>query len=207
MNLRKKQQENTRKAILEALGEQIAELGTMGFSIQDVADRAGVTHRTVYNYFPTREALNDAFAVHVEEELATLFGVRPDEGVRLAQFPSMAATFYRSIPAKAAHVRAYAMLMIASRCPAQITRERTKQFEQLLEDDAGPLPEGAARLATAAVRFFVSSIGWHLLTEHQGLSNEDAARTAEWAVQVLLDAVQSGNLPSSETTNESRHDD
>ena len=180
----------------------------MGFSIQDVADRAGVTHRTVYNYFPTREALNDAFALHVEEEeLATIFRVRPDEGVRLAQPPSVAATYFRMIADKAVHVRAYVMLMIASRSPAQLTRERTRQFEQLMEDEAGPLPEGAARLATAAVRQFVSSVGWHVLTEHHGLSNEDAARTAEWATKALLDAVANGDFPIPKTTNESRHDD
>jgi AcrR family transcriptional regulator len=207
MNLRKRQQENTRRAILDALGQQIGESGAIGFSIQDVADRAGVTHRTVYNYFPTREALNDAFAVHVEEELATLFGARPEEGVCLAQLPSVALTFYRTIVDKAAHVRAYVMLMIASRSPAQVTRERTKQFEQLMEDEAGPLPEGVARLATAAVRLFASSIGWHVLTEHQGLSNEDAARTAEWAAKVLLDAVANGDFPIPETTNEPCNDD
>ena len=207
MNLRKKQEEDTRKAILDALGGQIAESGAMGFSIQDVANRAGVTHRTVYNHFPTRGALNDAFALHVEEELAALFGVRPDAGASLAQLPSVAASYYRTIADKAAHVRAYVMLMIASRSPAQITRERTKQFEQLIEDDAGPLPEGAARLATAAVRLFVSSAGWHVLTEHQGLSNEDAARTAEWAASVLLNAVSNGDFPIPETTNESSHDD
>ena len=179
----------------------------MGFSIQDVADRAGVTHRTVYNYFPTREALNDAFALHVEEEELATLGVRLDEGVRLAQLPSVAATYFRMIADKAAHVRAYVMLMIASRSPAEVTRERTKQFEQLMEDEAGPLPEGAARLATAAVRLFVSSVGWHVLTEHQGLSNEDAARTTEWAAKALLDSVANGDFPIPETTNESRHDD
>ncbi len=207
MNLRKRQQESTRKVILDALGAQIADSGAMGFSIQDVADRAGVTHRTVYNHFPTREVLNDAFAVHVEEELASLFGVRPEEAVGLAQLPSVAGTFYRTIADNASHVRAYVMLMIASRSPAQVTRERTKRFEQLLEDEAGPLPEGVARLATAAVRLFVSSTGWHVLTEQQGLCNEDAARTAEWAAKILLDAVANGNFPIPETTNDSRHDD
>ena len=52
----------TRTAILEAVAAEIAASGLTGFSIQGVADRAGVTHRTVYNHFPTREALNDARA-------------------------------------------------------------------------------------------------------------------------------------------------
>ena len=71
MNMRVRQQQLTREAILEALGQQIVASGPLGFSMQDVADRAGVTHRTVYNHFPTREALNDAFAVYVEEVAAS----------------------------------------------------------------------------------------------------------------------------------------
>lgn len=59
------QSEKTRRAILDALAEVIVEKGGFGFSVQQVADRAGVTHRTVYNHFPSREALNDALAVHV----------------------------------------------------------------------------------------------------------------------------------------------
>ena len=209
MNIRKKQQESTRRAILDALGEEIAASGAIGFSVQDVANRAGVTHRTVYNYFPTREALKNAFAVHVEQELATL-GARPDEGdegVEMAQLPQIASNYMRMIEAKAAQVRAYVMLMIASRAPARVTRDRTKVFERLVEDGCGPLPAGVARLTTAAVRIFASSIGWHLLTEHQGLSTEEAARTAEWAAKTLLDAVANGDFPIPETPDESSHDD
>jgi hypothetical protein len=36
---------------------------------------------------------------------------------------------------------------------------------------------------------FLSTIGWHVLTEHLGLSSTKAAATAQWAIQVLLDAA------------------
>lgn len=51
--------------------------------MQEVAKRAGVTHRTVYNHFPTREALSDALAAYVDERLASL-GPAPD-----AQLPGL----------------------------------------------------------------------------------------------------------------------
>ena len=60
----------TRRAILDALAAVIAETGGLGFSVQQVAERAGVTHRTVHNHFPTRDALNDALAEHVEDAMA-----------------------------------------------------------------------------------------------------------------------------------------
>jgi AcrR family transcriptional regulator len=206
MNLRDRQQEQTRIAILDALAEVIADAGAFGFSIQDVADRAGVTHRTVYNHFPTREALNDAFAVHVEVELGKITEV-PDATLNLEKLVTASGELYRVVAKRSSHVRAYVMLMIASRAPAKVTRDRTELFERIIEAEAGPLPEGVARLVTAAVRMLVSSTAWHLLTEHQGLSNEDAARTAEWATKTLLGAVVNGDYPQPEKQRESNADD
>jgi AcrR family transcriptional regulator len=205
MNLRDRQQEQTRIAILDALAEVIADAGVIGFSIQDVADRAGVTHRTVYNHFPTREALNDAFAVHVQAELAKT-DENPDLTLDLEKL-SRVGELYGIVEKRASHVRAYVMLMLASRAPAKVTRDRTELFERIIEDQAGPLPAGAARLVTAAMRMFVSSTAWHLLTEHQGLSGEDAARTAEWATKTLLSAVKNGNYPEPEKQHDSDADD
>lgn len=195
-NTRKKQQEATRHAILSALGEQIAETGTMGFSIEDVARRAGVTHRTVYNHFPTREALNDAFAAHVEDELHGLFAA-PDRDLAISDLPRLVAAVFPIMQAHATPLRAYVMLMVASRAPAQVAVERSRRFESQLQAEWGPMPPGQACAITAALRMFMSTTGWHLLTEHHGLSGEAAARTAAWATRVLLDAVSKGDRPES----------
>ena len=52
----------TREAILEAAAELLTERGGADFSMQEVADRAGVTHRTLYRYFPGRHILLEAAA-------------------------------------------------------------------------------------------------------------------------------------------------
>lgn len=56
--------EATRKAIVEAAAELFLDRPN-GFSVQDVADRAGLTHRTVYRYFPSRHELIGAAAQHL----------------------------------------------------------------------------------------------------------------------------------------------
>ncbi len=57
--------EATRRAIVEAAAELFVDRRQDGFSVQDVADRAGLTHRTVYRYFPTRHELIGAAAQHL----------------------------------------------------------------------------------------------------------------------------------------------
>ena len=202
-----RRQEQTRRAILDALAEVMVESSANGFSIQQVADRAGVTHRTVYNHFPTREALNDAFAVHVEEELATAYGgaAPPDAATTLATLATVLPGAFTSFETRSRYVHAYVMLMIASGAPARITRERTDRIARVLEQELDPLTPETARLSAAAVRMFLSTTAWHLMTRHLGLSTEEASRTATWAMTTLLRAIADGDFPRLEEPHEARN--
>jgi AcrR family transcriptional regulator len=193
------QSEKTRRAILNALAEVIVETGGLGFSIQQVADRAAVTHRTVYNHFPTREALNDALAVHVEDELART-GASPPSALALEELAPTVEEVYRVFEAHEVHIRAYVMLMVASRGPAGVARQRMSAMEEMIGREVVVRPPLTPRGLAAAVRMFVSSTGWHLLTEQLGLSSEEARATAAWATRALLRAAtEEGH------THETRH--
>ena len=185
----------TRKAILEAVAVEIAESGLTEFSIQGVADRAGVTHRTVYNYFPTREALNDAFAEHVEALLAGQKIANAEVGVGVGGLPKLAEHMHTSVGGAAVHLQAYVMITIATGKAARVFRDRSKKIEKRIDEEFGSLGPGVAKLVTSSIRMFLSSSGWFLLKKHHGLSAEEAGRVSEWAVRVLLDAVRKGDAP------------
>jgi AcrR family transcriptional regulator len=195
MNHGKQQQARTHRAILDALADVIVESSATGFSIQQVADRAGVTHRTVYNHFPTREALNDAFAVHVEEKLASDGFAPPDANLTTSRMAPMLEEAYAAFDKRSVYVRAYVMLMIASGAPARLTRDRTDRFARVLKRELKPVSAGTARLAAAALRMFASTTAWHVMTRHLGLSTTEARRTAAWATETLLRALRRGDVP------------
>lgn len=44
-----------RRAIIAAAGELTAELGTEGVSVNGLAERAGVSRRTIFNHFPSAQ--------------------------------------------------------------------------------------------------------------------------------------------------------
>jgi AcrR family transcriptional regulator len=190
MNGKQKQRVRTRNAILDALADVIAEAGGLEFSIQQVADRAGVTHRTVYNHFPTREALRDGLAERVEELLGATGRRRPDAGTpSLESLAPMVAESYALFESCAPAVRASVILTLASRGPTQLAKRRTDAFRKIVRQGLSANAPVPADEATAAVRMFLSTIGWHVLTEHLGLSPTKAAATAEWAIRVLLDSA------------------
>jgi AcrR family transcriptional regulator len=179
----------TRHAILDALAHVIVESKGFGYSVQEIADRAGVTHRTVYNHFPTRDALSDGLADYLEERLAER-GPPPDDNASLEILPRVIGEFYPVLAADEVHSRAYVMLTIANRQPARVARDRMRRLDEMIARDAALPPGLHARHVSAAIRMFVSSLGWHALTEHCGLSSEEAAVAAAWATRTLVEAVE-----------------
>jgi len=73
-----KKRARTRTQLLDAALEVMAEHGE-GFSIDDVASRAGVSHGTFYNYFSDREALFVSLGAHVVETFAAVAAREVDE--------------------------------------------------------------------------------------------------------------------------------
>jgi AcrR family transcriptional regulator len=55
--LREKQKRLTKELILGAAADEIVEKGLGQFSLQAVAERAGVSNKTLYNHFENRETL------------------------------------------------------------------------------------------------------------------------------------------------------
>src|SRR5687767_13000542 len=179
--------ERTRRAILEAMVDVITEADGIGFSVQAVADRAGVTHRTIYNHFPTRQALCDAFSDYVDE---VLLGSRaPEPTWSLRSIPQLVENLYQTLALHDRHARAYVMLMIGNRRPMSAWRRRSLMAEKLIAREQSDQIPLTPRQVTAVIRMFVSTLGWHLLTEQCGLSTGEAAAASAWATRTLLDAA------------------
>ncbi len=197
--------ERTRRAILEAMADVVSETNGIGFSVQAVADRAGVTHRTIYNHFPTREALCEGFAAYVDELLLESSGTQAAPDPSLDGLPELTSDLYKTLALRERHARAYVMLMIGNRQPLRTWRKRSLAIEREIASHAVAGSPVEPRLATAAVRMFVSTMGWHLLTEQCGLSTDEAAAASEWATQTLLDAA-TGRRPSAKPSRPSKRD-
>src|SRR5262245_60328768 len=129
--------QRTRRAILEAMADVITETNGIAFSVQAVADRAGVTHRTIYNYFPTREALCEAFSEYVDELLAAAGGLTEAPAISLATLPAVVEELYRTLARRDRYVRAAVMLMLGNRRPMKAWRGRTHALEKEIARGAG----------------------------------------------------------------------
>lgn len=191
--------DRTRQSICRALADVISSSPTGDFSVQQVADRAGVTHRTVYNHFPNRQSLVDGLNAYLEELGQPGDGLETPEEIRAALtadgLPAAIPDLYARAARNESLSRAVAMVSLTAPRLSEATRHRTEQFESALAEDLPEASPDDLKLLAVAARVFASHTGWHLLTGPFGLTQDQAERLATWATRVLIDAVRSADGP------------
>jgi len=178
--------EAARSAILDAAIEAFRMRG-IGFAMQDVADAAGIAHRTVYRYFATRDELLAAIVERSEARVADSGLVAPDDLDELADFiPRLFAQFERH----ADESRLVALDVLANGTRGEARRQRSERFRRGAEKLYPHVPESELLAISATIRSFMGIVGWHVLTNDTGVSTEQAAFGVGVAMRALRDRLE-----------------
>ncbi len=186
--------EEVRTRIEEALLEAMASGDSARLNHDRIAEAAGVARRTVYRYYPDRDALMQAVwdrvtstagpNVRFPESEAELLSTLPDIYTGFDNIAPL-ATIVRSTPQGRA-------VRLAQR------DRRVESYTQVAADAVKHLPEKDRLLATAMLQFLHTS-AWLELRDQWDLAGEDIAVAAGWAIRTLLrDLRARGDLPLSE---------
>lgn len=191
--LRGKQAQLTRDLVLGALAAVIVEEGLTDFSVQDVAERAGVSHRTVYRHFETREAMLDALVHWVEERVSAGSGMAlPEDANQVV--PAMRAKF-AALDEWGPIVMAVLKLETARRIHSQQSLRSALAIRGALAETTAHLPSDVAEVVAAVIRQIASSQTWLALHEDAGIDGARSADVVAWAVETLLDELRAGRGP------------
>jgi AcrR family transcriptional regulator len=189
-SLRQRHRQVTQETILRATADIVAKRGFHAFTVQEVANRAGVSHRSVYRYFPTREALVDALygfgeqaARRWADRLTPILEDVPD--LALNTFP-----FFEKDP-NLIRASVIARLTTGYQPPARI--KRTKSFETGVRRLTRNLSPEEFRRTFAVLRLLASSNAWLVFREDFGLSGEEMTQAVSWAFSVLIEDLKRRN--------------
>jgi AcrR family transcriptional regulator len=179
--------EATRTAILEAAVGLFLERQSDRFSVQEVADRAGLTHRTVYRYFPTRQELLGATAQRLapgvaEEPFREISSVEEWIDAVEAHFAHTEANFET--------VRRVVVALLSSEDLQLFGRdlhERDAHRWDVIRRQFPHLPEGDARRTFATLRHLMSSTSYVLYRVRFGLSPAEATKAIRSAASEIVE--------------------
>ena len=170
--------EQTSRVITRCAQELAIEHGFDGFTLDDLAARAGVSRRTLFNYFPGKEAAVLGVPAALDPDVLSAFvaggpaGDQPSSGGRLLEDLAalVVSTYTREDPDRADWHRVHALFERNPRLIA-VAKER---FDALVSDvrvaaeERESLPAGhpRARVAVAIVAgLFHDSLGRFLADE------------------------------------------
>lgn len=154
-------------------------------TVRAVAQRAGVTERTVYRYFASERALRDAVMVELEEQAGVDLGELTLDG--LARFTTQIFEFVSSFP-------------LEPRAPQDPTllSANQRQHDALLAAVAAATEDwpDRDRAVVAALFDVLWSMGtYERLVGDWGLDPTDAIAGVTWVIDLLRDAVRDGRRP------------
>jgi AcrR family transcriptional regulator len=185
--LRAEQAAATRDRIIAAAVELLAEEHGGDPAMPEVAERAGVSVRTAYRHFATRDDLLDAVVAWIGEQIT-----------RAAGPPPTAADEYTERASELIHALydlepLYRALFATPAGRASHRRGASARQDEIRLAFAGELaamdPE-RARLFAALVQLVTSSTGVFFLKDYPGLSADEVARALVWATAALASAAR-----------------
>lgn len=180
--------EATRQAILEAGGELLLERSNDGFTVQDVADRAGLTHRTVYRYFPTRQELLAATARLLTSGLGDDF----EHVSTVEEWLDALEPHLTRVEANLALLRRLLAAVLASEDgPLDSSRDRDTRRWDVFRAEFPHLSEREARRTFATLRHVTSSSSYLLYRLRFQLAPDESVEAILTAARLIVERAAS----------------
>ena len=177
--LRADQARQTRERIVDALIEQLGDTGRTDFAMQEVAERAQVSVRTIYRHFPTREDLFDAVADVIDQRAYGERGGLPDLQA-IEEVPAHLDRLFDWWEGHPQFIEASHLSALGREGRARARQRRGAALLEQLGEWAPELSEAQLRRAWAVLRATLSSQTWRTMRGELGLDAEEARDAMQW---------------------------
>jgi AcrR family transcriptional regulator len=183
--LRAQQAAATADRVVGAAIDLLQETDAGVFGMQDVADRAGVSLRTVYRAFPTKDDLLVGVLDAIKERFDKIAGTPP---TTRDEFDSSVTGAVRAVFELEPLYRAL-FATIAGRTTHQSgAGARRQAIKTAFADELAGLPEDRVRLIVSVLHLVTSARSVLWLKDYAGLDADEASEAIGWALAALAEA-------------------
>ncbi len=180
-SLREAHRALTRKRILDAAIELLKREDLDALKLSDVAARAGMTERTLYRHFATREEMLKALWPHLQARVGA------------SGFPATAADLvetplwlFPNFDTEDGAVRASLHSSAGRELRRASNSERQAAIRQAVREARPGLAEPALTRLCAVIHLVAGAYGWAVMKDAWDLNGKEAGRAASDAVRLLL---------------------
>lgn len=185
--LRAEQAAGTRERVLDAAVELLQGADPGDFGMQEVADRAGVSVRTAYRAFPTRDDLLAGVVAMIRERFDGIAGPPP---ATRQEFDAAVPGAVRAVFELEPLYRALFATAAGREVHQGATAARRPSFETAFADELAGLPEDRVKVIVSLLHLVTSSRSVLWLKDYAGLDVEEASDAVAWAVAAFAAAAR-----------------
>ncbi len=188
ISLREQHALATRERILEAVADLLERDDVKELTVPAVAEASGVSLRTVYRHYPTREELLEAAARWIGDEL--LKHPYPRDLDEVADLYERGAADFDERPGL---VRALALSQLGRHVRGYRRGARLEAIRQALRGELTDLSEPELKRAEAVLGYLHNMLAYTTLRDENGLSGEEIGEAIGWAIRTLIADLRTRN--------------
>lgn len=187
---REAQSQQTRQNILNALARQLVSNNSTEFSVAEAADQAGVTSRTLFRYFPTKEDMLQALS----EWVFSITG-KTLVPTTASEVTAAVSSYYSMFEEHPDLIRAMLLSELGRGVRSRMTTERRRTIGNALQPAVAHLPEAEAKAVRALIGHLVTAETWWQLRDAFGVDGHQSQQVVNWTIELMLQALASGQHP------------
>jgi len=182
--LTEQQTDLTQRLILDAALQTLQDVSVAGLTVRAVAKRAGISERTVFRYFATRDEFLDAIAAEISSAMHV---PHPRTLEDLLAMPRM---LFTSLEARRDLIRASLHTDVSERIMQTNGKQRWIAIRKIVDAYAPHAPEKARKIAATNIRYSMSAATWNYYRFVFRFTLEETIECAEVAMRHELDGVK-----------------
>jgi AcrR family transcriptional regulator len=175
---------STREAILDAVERCLSKGALDEITFNQVAQEAGVSERTVYRHFETKELMLEAFWGRIQQTLGIERSTRSWK-----DYLETRPEAFEQMDKRERLIRAVMQSTQAADARKRINAARQAGIRRVVADRAGKLPEPAFTELCALVHLLGSAPAWAALKDYWGIDGAHAGRVVARAIATLASAA------------------
>lgn len=174
----------TERLILEAAIAVLEADAFNGLTARAVAKKAGISERTIFRYFATRDEFLDAIARE-----ATRILHMPSAPSTIEELLALPRQLYAAFEPHAKLIRSIAHTELFPRMREGAAKQRWVAITKIIDREFAGAPPRARKIAAANIRFFLSANTWQYYRFVFRFDFEDTVACAETAIKQSLEAL------------------
>jgi AcrR family transcriptional regulator len=174
----------TEKLILVSALELLERASVTELTARAVAKHAGMSERTVFRYFASRDEFLDAVAAEVVRNLQA-----PAPPAKIEDLPDYPRVLYARFEEKANLVRSALHTEVFKRIHDTVANERWRAVRSLIDGRAGHRSERDRKIAAANIRYYLAATTWHYYRFYLDFTLAETIDSARLAICLTINEI------------------